>query len=70
MEGESGATPSIIAELDFWNIQGYPMAGEGGVNRLVIDELHCSDLIKWKVKLVLLELSLMILILRMTKEIK
>ena len=70
MEGESGATPSIIAELDFWNIQGYQMAGEGGVNRLVIDELHCSDLIKWKVKLVLLELSLMILILRMTKEIK
>ena len=70
MEGESGATRSIIAELDFWNIQGYQMAGESGVNRLVIDELHCSHLIKWKVKLVLLELSLMILILRMTKEIK
>ena len=31
------------------------MEGERGVTRSIIDELHSSDMIKWKVKVVLLE---------------
>ena len=31
------------------------MAGERGVIRSIIDELHSSDIIKWKVKVVLRE---------------
>ena len=35
------------------------MEGEGGVTRSIIDELHSSDLVKWKVKVLLIEVSLM-----------
>ena len=40
MEGESGATRSIIDELHFSDSQGDQMGGEGGVTRSIIDEHH------------------------------
>ena len=40
------------------------MEGEGGVAGIIIDELHSSDMMKWKVKVVLLEGPLMNFILR------
>ena len=48
------------------------MEGEGGVTRSIIDELHSSGSyeIKWKVKVVLLKVSLMNFILGISKEIK
>ena len=46
------------------------MEGEGGVSRSIIDDLHSSDMIKLKVNVVLLKLSLMNFILRISKEIK
>ena len=70
MEGESGVTRVIIDELHSWDVQGDQMEGESGVTRIIIDELHSSDMIKWKVKVVLLEVSLMIFNFRKSKEIK
>ena len=72
MEGERGITRSIIDELHSSEIQGYQMEGEPGVTRISIDELHSSDIheIKWKVKVVLLVVSLMNFILRLSKEIR
>ena len=55
MESEGVATRSIIDELHYFDIQGDQIEGESGVTRIIIDELHSSDMIKWKVKLVLLE---------------
>ena len=48
------------------------MEGESGVTRSTIDELHSSDIggAQWKLKVVLLEVSLMNLILSISKEIK
>ena len=69
MEGESSVTRSVIAELDSWDIEGDQMEDESGVTRIIIDELPCSDMIKWQMKLVLLEASLMIYIRRMSKKI-
>ena len=46
------------------------MEGEGGVTRSIIDELHSSDMVKWKVKVVLPEVSLMNFFLGISKEIK
>ena len=46
------------------------MEGEGGVTESVIDELHSSDMVKRKVKVVLMEVSLMNFILRISKQIK
>ena len=48
------------------------MEGESGATRGTIDELHSSDILgtRWKVKVVLLEVSLMNLILSMSKQIK
>ena len=43
------------------------MEGESGVSGSIIDELHSSDMIKGKVKAVLLEISLMNFILRISK---
>ena len=57
MEGESGVTQSIIDELHSSDIQGDQMEGEGGVTRSIIDELHSWVMVKWKVKVVLLEVS-------------
>ena len=70
MEGESGVTRSIIEELDSSNIQRDEMPGESGVTRSIIDERHSSDMIQRKVKVVLLEVSLMKFILRRSSEIK
>ena len=46
------------------------MEGESVVTRSIIDEIHSFDMIKWKVKVVLLEVSLMNFILWISKEIK
>ena len=73
MEGKSGVTRSIIDEVDSSDIQGDQMEAESGVTRSVIDELDSfwiSKEIKWKVKMVLLELSLISIILRISNEMK
>ena len=66
MEGESGVNRSIIDELHSTDIQRDQMEGKSGVSRSIIDELiiPASSEIKWKVKDVLLEVSLMNFILR------
>ena len=43
MEGESGATRSILDELHSSDIQGDQMESESGVARCIIDELDSSD---------------------------
>ena len=58
MEGESGVTQSIIDEILSSDILREEMEGEGSVTRGIIDELQPSDLVKLKVKVVLLEISL------------
>ena len=70
MEGVSGVTRSINDELNSSDVQAYQIERESGLTLSIIDELDSSDMIKWKVKLVLLEVSLMIFILRLSKEIK
>ena len=57
----------MIDELHSLYIQGDQMEGESGVTRNIIDELHSSDIVKRKVKVVLLEVSLMNFILRISK---
>ena len=59
MEGESGVNRSIIDELHSSDKQGDQMEGESGVTRSIIDGLHSSDIqgVKWKVKVMLLEVS-------------
>ena len=65
MESQSGVTRSIINELHSWDIEGDHMEGESGVTRSIIYEFHYSISyeIKWKVKVVLVEVSLMNIIL-------
>ena len=46
------------------------MEGEIGVTQTIIDELHSSDIIKGKVKVMLLEISLMNFLLPISKEFK
>ena len=46
------------------------MESESGITRSIIDKMLFSDMIKWKVKVVLLEVSLMNFILRISNEIK
>ena len=70
MEGEGGVTRSVIDELHSTDIQGDQMEGESGVPRSLIDELHSSDPVKWKVKVLLLEVSLVKFIVLRCKEIK
>ena len=84
MDVESAFDRSIIAEFHSLDIQGdqmddevycsyiqrYQMEGESGVTGSIIDEHLSSDMIKWKVKVVLLEASLMNFILGISKEIK
>ena len=57
MEGESGITRSIIEELHSSDIQGDQREGLSGVTGSIIDEVLSSDMIKWKVKVILLEVS-------------
>ena len=70
MAGESGVTRSIIDELHSFDMQGDQMEGESGVSRSIIDELHSSHMVKWNVKVVLREVSLMKFHLAISKEIK
>ena len=46
------------------------MEGESGLTRSIFDDLHSSDMIKWKVKLVIPEASMMNFIRGICKEIK
>ena len=46
------------------------MEGKIGVTRSIIDELDSSDMMKWNVEVVLLAVSLMKLILSISKEIQ
>ena len=46
MEGESRVKQRIIDELLSLDIQRDEIQGEGGVTRSIIDELHCSDMVK------------------------
>ena len=66
---ESGATRSIIDEFHSVDIQRDQTECECGDARSIIDELHFSDLVKWKVKVMLLEVSLMNFNLGISKEI-
>ena len=67
MEGGSSATRSIIDERHSSDIQGDQMEGESGVIRSINDELHSSDMVKWMVNVVLLKVSLIKFILRISK---
>ena len=44
MEGENGATRSVIDELHSSDIQGDQMKGERYVSGNMIDELHSSNI--------------------------
>ena len=46
------------------------MEGESGVSQSIIDQLDSSDLVEWKVKVDLLEVSLMNFIFRISNKIK
>ena len=70
MEGESGVPRSIIDEPHCLNIQGDQMEGESDVTRSIIDDFVSSDPVKWKAKVVLLEVSLMNFNLGISKVIK
>ena len=70
MEGESGVIRNIIDEVHSWEIQRVQMTGEDSVTRSIIDEPLSGDMAKWKVIVVLLEVSLMNFILRISKDIK
>ena len=61
MEGETGVTRSIIDELHSSDIKRDQMEAESGVTGRIIDQiiLWISKEIKWKVKVVFLEVSLM-----------
>ena len=71
MEGESGVTLSIIDELHSWDNQEDQMEGEGRVTQSIIHELilGISKEIKWKVKVVLLKVSLMNFILQISNDV-
>ena len=72
MEGESYLTRSIIDELHSSCMHRDHMEDESGVTRIIIDKYHCSDIqeIKFNMKVVLLEVSLMNFVFRLSKEIK
>ena len=69
MEGESGVTRSITDDRLSSDIQRDQVEYEGGVIPTIIIELllQISKEIKWKVKMVLFEVSFMILILGISK---
>ena len=69
MEGESGVTRSITDNRLSSDIQRDQVESEYGVIRTIIDELllQISKEIKWKVKMVFFEVSLMNLILGISK---
>ena len=57
MEGERGVPRNIIDERHYSDIQEAQMEGESGVTRSIIDEFPSSDMIKWKVNVVLLQME-------------
>ena len=61
MKGENGFIRSFIDELHSWDIQGDQRENESGVTQksLMISIRRMSNEIKWKMKVVLLEVSLM-----------
>ena len=69
MEGEGSVTRSIIDELLSRDVQGDQLEGESGDAGSLIDDLILarSKEMKWKLKGMLLEVSLMNLILRISK---
>ena len=70
MEDESGVTRNIIDEIQYWHIQGVQMEGERDVTRSRIDDLPSSDSQgDQKVKVVLLEVSLMNFNLQRSNEV-
>ena len=69
MKGENSVIQRIIDEFLSWDIQGDQKEGETSVTRSIIEKLHSSDLVKSKVKVMLLEVSLMKFILGISKEI-
>ena len=72
MYGESGVTRRIIDEVHSSDIQADQMEGERGVTRSINMNFifRISKQIKYKVKVVVLEVSFMNFILRISKEIK
>ena len=71
-ESKSVATRCINDELHSSDIQRDQMEDESWVTRSIIDELHSCDIegVTGKMKVVLLEVSLMKFILGISKEIK
>ena len=69
-DGESGVTRSIIDDHHSSDIKGDEREGQSGFTGSIIDQLHSADMGKWKVKVGLLEVSLMNFILRISKETK
>ena len=63
MEDGSDIARSIIDELHSSDMQRDQKEGESGVTPSIIDDLQYMDMIKWKVKLVIPEVSMMKLIL-------
>ena len=61
MKGENGFIRSFIDDLHSWDIQGDQRENESGVTQksLMISIFRMSNEIKWKMKVVLLEVSLM-----------
>ena len=55
MEGQSGATRSIMDEVRSSDVQRDKMEGEMCVTQSIIDEFHSADMVKWKVEMALLE---------------
>ena len=73
MEGTSGVTRSIIDEIHCSDIQRVEMKSESGVTRSITDKLHSSDIQRDEMegeRIVLLEVSGMNFILRISKDIK
>ena len=72
MEGESGVTRRFTHELHSWDIQGDQTEGESGVTRSTLMKLilPISKEINWKVKVVLVDVSLMDFILRISDGIE
>ena len=71
MEDECSIARKIIHQIHSSDIQGGQMESDRGVTPSILDELdfRISKEIKWKVKVVLLEVSLMKFILRISNEI-
>ena len=68
----SGVPRNIIDEIHSWDIQGDDMESESGVTRSINMNfiLWISKLIKYKLKMVLLEVSLINVIVRISNEIE